>query len=182
MTLLIILAIVAILVLWVISVQRKLVKQEEICKNGLSQIGVQQSSRWDALKALAELTKGYSDHEYKTITDTIAQRRPITGGSSSTDANAQENLFNQALSALNVVVERYPELKANETFIKTMDSVNTYTNQVRMSQMVYNDSVTNYNRLIRQFPDSIVASLFHFTQRDYLQVSDGKTEMPSMKF
>ena len=182
MTLLIILAIVAILVLWVISVQRKLVKQEEICKNGLSQIGVQQSSRWDAPKALAELTKGYSDHEYKTITDTIAQRRPITGGSSSTDANAQENLFNQALSALNVVVERYPELKANETFIKTMDSVNTYTNQVRMSQMVYNDSVTNYNRLIRQFPDSIVASLFHFTQRDYLQVSDGKTEMPSMKF
>ena len=182
MTLLIILAIVAILVLWVISVQRKLVKQEEICKNGLSQIGVQQSSRWDALKALAELTKGYSDHEYKTITDTIAQRRPITGGSSSADANAQENLFNQALSALNVVVERYPELKANETFIKTMDSVNTYTNQVRMSQMVYNDSVTNYNRPIRQFPDSIVASLFHFTQRDYLQVSEGKTEMPSMKF
>jgi LemA protein len=182
MTLLIIIAIVAILVLWVISVQRKLVKQEEICKNGLSQIGVQQSSRWDALKALAELTKGYSDHEYKTITDTIAQRRPITGNSSPADANAQETLFNQALSSLNVVVEKYPELKANETFIKTMDSVNTYTEQVRMSQMVYNDSVTNYNRLIRQFPDSIVASLFHFVQRDYLQVNEGKAEMPSMKF
>ncbi|MBR0223338.1 MAG: LemA family protein, partial [Bacteroidales bacterium] len=66
MTAIIIIAIVAILVLWVISVQRKLVKQEEICKNGLSQIGVQQSSRWDALKALVELTKGYSDYEYKT--------------------------------------------------------------------------------------------------------------------
>ena len=182
MTVIIIIAIIAILVLWVISVQRKLVKQEEICKNGLSQIGVQQSSRWDALKALAELTKGYSDHEYKTITDTIAQRRPITGSSSPADANAQETLFNQALSSLNVVVEKYPELKANETFIKTMDSVNTYTEQVRMSQMVYNDSVTNYNRLIRQFPDSIVASLFHFVQRDYLQVNEGKAEMPSMKF
>ena len=180
MTAIIIIAIVAILVLWVISVQRKLVKQEEICKNGLSQIGVQQTSRWDALKALAELTKGYSEHEYKTITDTISQRRPITAGSTSADANAQENLFNQAMSALNVVVERYPELKANETFTKTMDSVNTYTNQVRMSQMVYNDSVTNYNRLIRQFPDSIVASLFHFTQREYLQVNEAKSEIPSM--
>ena len=63
-----------------------------------------------------------------------------------------------------------------------MDSVNTYTNQVRMSQMVYNDSVTNYNRLIRQFPDSIVASLFHFVLRDYLQVNESKTEIPSMKF
>ena len=180
MTAIIIIAIVAILVLWVISVQRKLVKQEEICKNGLSQIGVQQTSRWDALKALAELTKGYSEHEYKTITDTISQRRPITAGSTSADANAQENLFNQAMSALNVVVERYPELKANETFTKTMDSVNTYTNQVRMSQMVYNDSVTTYNRLIRQFPDSIVASLFHFTQREYLQVNEAKSEIPSM--
>ena len=182
MTVIIIIAIVAILVLWVISVQRKLVKQEEICKNGLSQIGVQQNNRWDALKALAELTKGYSDHEYKTITDTIAQRRPISASSTSADANTQENLFTQALSALNVVVEKYPELKANENYAKTMDSVNTYTNQVRMSQMVYNDSVTKFNQIIRQFPDSIVASLFHFTPREYLQVNESKTEMPSMKF
>ena len=182
MTLIIIILIVAILVLWVISVQRKLVKHEEICKNGLSQIGVQQSSRWDALKALAELTKGYSDYEYKTMTDTIAQRRPITANSTSADANAQESLFTQAMSHLNVVVEKYPELKANENYIKTMDSVNTYTDQVRMSQMVYNDSVTKFNQLIRQFPDSIVASLFHFVSRDYLQVNEQKTEMPSMKF
>ena len=180
MTLIIIIAIVAILVLWVISVQRKLVKQEEICKNGLSQIGVQQTNRWDALKALAELTKGYSDHEYKTITDTIAQRRPITAASSSADANAQENLFAQAMQHLNVVIEKYPELKADATFIKTMDSVNMYQNQVRMSQMVYNDSVTKFNQLIRQFPDSIVASLFHFVPREYLQVNEQKTEMPSM--
>ncbi|MBO4536604.1 MAG: LemA family protein [Bacteroidales bacterium] len=181
MTAIIIIAIVAILVLWVISVQRKLVKQEEICKNGLSQIGVQLASRWDALKALAELTKGYSEHEYKTITDTIAQRRPITAASSSAEANAQENLFNEALSRLNLVVERYPELKANETYIKTMDSVNTYQNQVRMSQMVYNDSVTKFNQLIRQFPDSIVAALFHFTPREYLEQNQEKAEMPSMK-
>lgn len=182
MTTLIILAVAAILVLWVISVQRKLVKQEEICKNGLSQIGVQQSNRWDALKALAELTKGYSDYEYKAITDTIAMRRPVTGASTGADADAQDKLFAQALSHLNVVVEKYPELKASENYAKTMDSVNMYTQQVRMSQMVYNDSVTNFNRIIRQFPDSIVASLFRFTQRDYLQVNEAKAEMPSMKF
>ena len=78
-------------------------------------------------------------------------------------------------------MERYPELKANETFIKTMDSVNTYQNQVRMSQMVYNDSVTKFNQLIRQFPDSIVAALFHFTPREYLEQNQEKAEMPSMK-
>jgi Uncharacterized conserved protein len=181
MTILIIIAIVAILVLWFISVQRNLVKHEEICKNGLSQIGVQLASRWDALKALAELTKSYSEHEYKTITDTIAQRRPITATSTSSDANAQEELFTQAMQRLNVVVEKYPEIKANETYIKTMDSVNTYQNQVRMSQMVYNDSVTKYNQLIRQFPSSIVASMLHFAQREYLKTNQEKEEMPSMR-
>ena len=143
--------------------------------------GIEGSGKSTALKALAEMTKSYSDHEYKTMTDTIAQRRPITASSTSADANAQENLFSQALSALNVVVEKYPDLKANESFNKTMDSINTYTNQVRMSQMVYNDSVTKFNQLIRQFPDSIVASLFHFVPREYLQVNESKAEIPSMR-
>ena len=82
---------------------------------------------------------------------------------------------------LTVVIEKYPDLKANEAFNTTMQSVNTYTDQVRMSQMVYNDSVTKFNQLIRQFPDSIVASLFHFVPREYLKVEEGKQEMPSMK-
>ena len=181
MTVIIIIAIIVILVLWVISVQRKLVKAEEICKNSLSQIGVQLASRWDALKALAELTKGYSEHEYKTITDTIAQRRPITAGSTTADANAQENLYAQALSHLNVVVEKYPELKANEQYNKGIDNINVYENQVRMSRMVYNDSVTKFNQLIRQFPDSVVASMLHFVPREYLVENQGKTDMPSFK-
>ena len=85
------------------------------------------------------------------------------------------------MQRLNVVVEKYPEIKANETYIKTMDSVNTYQNQVRMSQMVYNDSVTKYNQLIRQFPSSIVASMLHFAQREYLKTNQEKEEMPSMR-
>jgi len=181
MVAIIVIAIVAILIIWVISVQRKLVKQEEICKNGLSQIGVQQASRWDALSAIADLIKGYSEHEYKTITDTIAQRRPINAASSTADANAQENLFTQAMSALNVVVEKYPDLKANEQFNKGIDNVNLYENQVRMSRMVYNDTVTVFNREVRQFPTNLVAKMLGFAEKDYLKVEAAKTEMPSMK-
>ena len=65
---------------------------------------------------------------------------------------------------------------------KTMDSLSPSTNELRLSPMLYDDSKTNHNRLIRQFPDSIVASLFHFVLRDYLQVNESKTEIPSMKF
>ena len=61
-----------------------------------------------------------------------------------------------------------------------MDSVNLYENQVRLSRMTYNDTVTKYNRVVRQFPESIVANILHFSVKDYLQEPQGKTDMPSM--
>lgn len=181
MTLIIIIAIVALVLLWVMSVQRTLVSKDEFCKNSLSQIGVQQASRWDALKALAEMTKSYSDFEYKTITDVIAQRKAITGSSSVADANAQERLLGTAMNHINVVAEQYPQLKASDTYVKTMDSINTYENQVRMSRMVFNDSVTAFNRVVRQFPSSLIAGMLGFATKEYLVENVGKEDMPSMK-
>lgn len=174
-------AVAALLVLWFISAQRRLVNKEELCKNAMSQIGVQQSSRWDALTALAELTKSYNEHEYNTIKDVISQRVNITSASSAKEANAQEDMIGSALSHIIAIAERYPELKANESYAKTMDSVNLYENQVRTSRMVYNDTVTAYNRIVRQFPDSIAASVLGFKEKEYLQEIKAKSEMPSMK-
>ncbi|MBR3013259.1 MAG: LemA family protein [Bacteroidales bacterium] len=181
MTLLIILAIVALLVLWVIGVQRKLVEKDELCKNALSQIGVQQASRWDALTALVELVKSYNEHEYNTLRDVIAQRKNITGESTVAEAQAQEQALTGLVRNINLVAERYPELKANENYAKAMDSVNLYENQVRLSRMTFNDTVTKYNKEIRQFPTSLVAGALGFKTRDYLDEAVGKSEMPSMK-
>lgn len=181
MTLIVVIAVIAIIILWVISLQRKLVSKDELCKNSLSQIGVQQASRWDALTALAELTKSYNEHEYNTIKDVIAQRKTITGTSSASDVNQQEELLTGALGRLIAVSESYPEIKANETYLKTMDSVNLYENQVRMSRMVYNDSVTAFNRLVRQFPNSLISGMLGFVVKEYLVENVGKNQMPSMK-
>ena len=181
MTILIILAIVALVVLWVIGVQRKLVEKDELCKNALSQIGVQQASRWDALTALVELVKSYNEHEYNTLRDVIAMRKTITGESSVADAQAQEQALTGLVRNINLVAEQYPELKANENYAKAMDSVNLYENQVRLSRMTFNDTVTKYNKEIRQFPTSIVAGILGFNTRDYLDEAVGKSDMPSMK-
>ncbi len=181
MTILIILAIVALVVLWVIGVQRKLVEKDELCKNALSQIGVQQASRWDALTALVELVKSYNEHEYNTLRDVIAMRKTITGESSVADAQAQEQALTGLVRNINLVAEQYPELKANENYAKAMDSVNLYENQVRLSRMTFNDTVTKYNKEIRQFPTSIVAGILGFNTREYLNEAVGKTDMPSMK-
>lgn len=181
MTLLIILAIVALLVLWVIGVQRKLVEKDELCKNALSQIGVQQASRWDALTALVELVKSYNEHEYNTLRDVIAQRKNITGESTVAEAQAQEQVLTGLVRNINLVAEQYPDLKANENYAKAMDSVNLYENQVRLSRMTFNDTVTKFNKEIRQFPTSIVAGMLGFKTRDYLDEAVGKSDMPSMK-
>ncbi len=181
MVTIIVIAVLALIVLWIISVQRKLVNAEELTKNAMSQIGVQQSSRWDALTALVELLKSYNEHEYNTLKDVIASRSKIDSNSTAAQAQAQEDAYNAAMKQFNVCVEQYPQLKADSMYQKTMDSVNTYENQVRLSRMTYNDSVTRYNRLIRQIPDSIVAALFHFGEKQYLQEDATKKDMPSLK-
>ena len=177
---LIILAVVLLAGLWLVSAQRKLVSTDEPCKNSLSQIGVQLNSRWDALRALVDLTKGYNEHEYNTLRDIIAQRTAVGRNSTAAEVNAQEEKISSVLRQINVVAEQYPALKASEMYSKTMEGLNQYENQVRLSRMTYNDVVTKYNRLVRMFPDSIAAALFGFREKDYLQEPSGKTEMPSM--
>lgn len=183
MTILIILGVLALVAVWVINLQRGLVSKDEICKNALSQIGVQQASRWDALTALVELVRSYNEHEYKTLKDVIAMRKSINGDSSASEVQAQEVALGNLSRQINVVAEQYPDLKANENYAKAMDSVNLYENQVRLSRMTYNDSVTKYNRAVREFPANLVAGMLGFEKRDYLDevAGNGKSEMPSMK-
>lgn len=180
MTIIIIVAVIAIVALWFMGIQRKLVSSDELCQNSMSQIGVQQQSRWDAVSALVKLTKSYNEHEYNTLVDVIKQRKDITRTSAAADANAQEDVLVAAAAKIRFVAEQYPELKADATYAKTMDSLNNYENQVRMSRMVFNDSVTKYNRIVRQFPDSIVASILKFPQREYLKEVESKRELPEI--
>lgn len=174
------LIIAALLVLWFISAQRKLVSTEEKCGNAMSQIGVQQNSRWDAVSSLADITRSYNEHEYKTLSDVIAQRKTLSKSSSADDAAKQESLIASALGQIAVVVEQYPDIKANQNYAKLMDSLNDYENNVRMARMVYNDTVTKYNKMVRQLPDSIIASILKFNVKEYLAEPENKTDMPKL--
>jgi len=173
--------VIILLILWIISVQRSFVVLDENINNAMSQIGVQISSRWDALTSLLDLTKGYSEHEYKTLTETIKARRSITKDSSPDDIHKQENIITEAMGKIMAVAESYPDLKADKTYTKTMDAVNQYENMVRTSRLIYNDSVTKLNRVIRMFPVSLIAGMLGFSKRAYLEAVEEKANMPSMK-
>ena len=181
-TFIILIIIATILVLWVIATQRRLVMLDENISNAMSQIGVQLSSRFDALTALLDLTKGYAKHESETLIETIKSRRSvITAKSSPDDVLRQEGIISEALGRIAMVTEQYPELKANHNYSKTMDAVQTFENMVRNSRLIYNDSVTKLNREIRMFPVTMIAGMLGFSQRDYLEEQASKADMPSMK-
>ena len=171
--------VIALLAIWVISVQRNLVKREEYCTNAMSQIGVQQSSRWDLITALVSLVKQYSEHEYSTLTDVIAMRRDIGANASAHDADEQEHLIGRLVGRIKVLSENYPNLKADALYSSTMSNMKQYEENVRHSRMIYNDSVTRYNREVRQMPNNIVAGMFGFRVHDYLEEDMKKRNFPT---
>lgn len=183
MTSLIIIALLVVLLAgWVMSTQRRLVVMDENINNAMSQIGVQLSSRFDALTALLDLAKGYAAHESQTLIETIKSRRSvITAKSTPQDVLQQEGVISEALGRISMVAERYPELKADKGYAKCMDAVDSYEKMVRTSRLIYNDSVTKLNREIRMFPVSLIAGMLGFRQRDYLEAREEKADMPSMK-
>lgn len=177
-----VIVVAAVVVLWTISTQRKLVMLGENIGNAMSQIGVQLSSRFDALTALLDLTKGYARHESETLIETIKSRRSvITAKSTPDDVLRQEGVISEALGRIAMVTEQYPELKSNQTYIKTMDAVQTFENMLRTSRLIYNDSVMKLNREIRMFPVSMISGMLRFRQREYLVEQAAKADMPSMK-
>lgn len=181
LAIIIIVILVVLLILWLISTQRRLVVMDEAVNNAMSQIGVQLSSRFDALTSLLELTKGYDKHESETLLEVIRARRSvITAASSPADVAGQENVITEALGKINAVAEQYPDLKSNENYQKTMEAVQSYENSLRQSRLIYNDCVTKLNRSVRMFPASIVAGMLGFHGREYLKTEEEKTARPSM--
>ena len=172
----IIIVLAVIVIGYFISTQRSLVNLDELCKNALSQIEVQLNSRFDAVVALAKAAAQYAKHESETILETIQARGGNSGVAANTPAaiNAQTDLLSQMMGKLNVVVERYPELKASDLYKETQEGMKQYEENVRMSRMIYNDTATKMNRMVRQWPSSIVASMLHFDQKEYLKVDDEK--------
>lgn len=170
----IIIVVAVIAIGYFISTQRSLVSLDEMCKNALSQIEVQLNSRFDAVVALAKTAAKYAEHESDTIIKTVEARGGHTSSASTTPEaiNQQSDLLSQMMGKLNVVFERYPELKASDLYREAQQGQKQYEENVRISRMVYNDTATKMNRMVRQWPSSIVASTLNFTIKEYLRIDD----------
>lgn len=135
-------------------------------RNAMGQIAAQVESRWDALTNLIQATKNYEKHEAETLEKLTANRSRVTNTSSASEVEADSKAFNSALSRLIAVAEAYPDLKANTIYQNTMDSVNRYEENVRHSRMIFNDTVTKYNRELQVFPNNIFAGILDLQKKN----------------
>lgn len=173
-----VIVIVVLILLWGVSTYNKLISSREFVRNSMGNIAAQVESRWDAVKALIDAAKKYSSHEAEALTNITAMRAKVDRTSEPTTVEKDDSLFEQAMNQINVVVESYPELKADRVYIQSMEGIDKYENNVRQARMVYNDTVTKFNRQVQQFPSSIVAGMFGFSQEAYFQSSSSKSDMP----
>lgn len=165
----------ALLVMWSISIQRRLVGMDENVNHAMSQIGVQLSSCFDALTALLDLMKGYAAHESQAMIETIrSNRSEITAASTPREVLKQEGVISEALGCIQVVAEQYPDLKTDKKYARYMNAVDSYEKMVRTSRLIYNDSVTRLNRELRMFPTFLLAGVFGFHRREYLEAVEEK--------
>ena len=164
-------ALMVLLIAWIISTQRQFVHIDELCQNALGQIAVQLNSRWDAVQSLVQLTAQYARHESETLRQVVEQRR-LSNVTTAAQVNEQQTALSQVMGRLIAVGEAYPELKADGVFRETMAGIKDWEEKVRMSRMVYNDTATKMNRMVRQIPTSLIAPMLGFKEREYLTTDE----------
>lgn len=172
-------AVFLLVVIWAAGTYNSFVTLVERVNNAKSQIAVQIESRWDAIKSLIEATKQYSKQEAETLEQVTRQRTTISRDSSVAEMEEAEAQIGQIMGRLLAVSEAYPDLKASTLYQTSMEKIDKYENNVRQSRMIYNDTVTRYNRKIKVFPSSALANMFSFTEEPYFEGTETKQDMPS---
>lgn len=178
--LIVVLAIIVLVVLVAIGIYNSLVVKRNRVRNGWSQIDVQLKRRHDLIPNLVESVKGYMAYEKDTLERVIKARTQAIDASGIKDKAQAENLLTQTLRSLFAVVERYPDLKANQNVLSLQEELTSTENKISFARQYYNDEVGRYNTLIEVVPTNIVASAAGFAKRDFFEIED-KTEREAPK-
>jgi LemA protein len=180
--LLVILVLAVVLVVYTFSTYNSLVRLKENVDSKWSQVENQLQRRADLIPNLVNTVKGYAKHE-KEIFETLAQARSKLLNSSTVEDKAKANdELSSAISRLLVIVENYPNLKADRTFVQLMDELAGTENRIAVARKDYNDAVRQYNMKIKVFPNVLIARMFGFEERQYFQASSQAQNVPSVDF
>ncbi|HPO15611.1 MAG TPA: LemA family protein [Candidatus Hydrogenedentes bacterium] len=179
----VILALLVAFLLWLIGIYNSLVRLRNAVKNAWSQIDVQLKRRHDLIPNLVETAKGYMQHERGTLENVTKARNLAAQASGVGDQAKAESGLNQALSSFFVVVENYPDLKANQNFLALQEELTSTENKISFARQAYNDAAMQFNNKIEMFPSNIVAGVFSFKQAEFFEIEEAaERAVPKVSF
>ncbi len=175
--------VIVLLVFFIIGIYNSLIGLRNQVDNAWSQIDVQLKRRHDLIPNLIETTKGYMQHERGTFEAITNARSQAMGAKTVAESAKAEGVLGEALSKFMLVVENYPDLKANQNFLALHEELTSTENKISFARQNYNDQVLFFNNKIQMFPSNFVAGMFTFSKRDFFQVeSVAEREVPKVSF
>ena len=185
----ILLIIVGVIVLFLIilfssvkGTYNSLVALDETVNTAWAQVENQLQRRFDLIPNLVETVKGYASHEKEVLTGVTEARAKVGGAQTINDKMQANNELTSALSRLLLVVENYPNLKADQSFIRLQDELAGTENRIAVERRRFNESVRAYNVKVRSFPSNIIAAIFGFDRKEAFEAPEEAKEAPEVKF
>lgn len=177
-----IVAIAVIAGLLLIPSYNKFVSLQEDVNQSYAQVENQLQRRLDLIPNLVNTVKGFTAHEKEVIGEIADARSKLAGARGPEEQAAANDELSGALGRLLVVVENYPELKANENYRQLMDELAGTENRISVARQDYNDIVSRYNRQVKRFPGRLVATIFNFDEQEYFRADEAAKEPPKVDF
>ncbi|OUO50679.1 hypothetical protein B5F77_12355 [Parabacteroides sp. An277] len=162
MTVLIVIAVVAVLVIWGVSLYNKLVKLRNNRENAFADIDVQLKQRHDLVPQLVSTVKGYAAHEKETLDRVVSARNGAMAAQTIDDKIKAENILSSALAGLKVTVEAYPDLKANQNFMQLQEEISDLENKLAAARRYFNSATRELNNAVETFPSNLIAGMAGF--------------------
>jgi len=178
----VVLAIALIVIFSAVGSYNGLVSSETAVDNKAAQIDTQLQRREDVIPNLVNTVKGYAAHEKEVFQAIADARSKLAGAGTTAEKSAANAELEGALSRLLVVVENYPNLKADAQFTRLMDELSGTENRIAVARQDYNDAVTSYNTKIKKFPAALYASMFGFEKKDLFKAAPGAETVPEVQF
>lgn len=178
----ILIIVLVVIIAWVVSTYNSLVQLRNKVRNAFAQIDTQLQRRFDLIPNLVETVKGYAGHEKEVLENITASRSGYMNATTSEQKMEMNNQLTSTLKTLFAVSENYPELKANENFLKLQDDLSETEEKIAYARQFYNDAVSIYNNKREMIPSNIIAGIFGFKAEAFFDAVAEANVAPKVQF
>ena len=174
----VVIGLIALVAFWLIGVYNSLIRLRNRTDEAWSDIDVQLKRRYDLIPNLVETVKGYAKHERELFEKVTAARTKAMGAQGIAKKGEAENMLSGTLKSLFSVSENYPDLKANENFLKLQDELSDTENKIQASRRFYNGNVRDFNTKIQVFPNNMLAGMMGFKNYEFFEIEGEEEKKP----